>query len=107
MADLKCLVAAVTIFDDNRKVDVEGNRKLYEYCLSKGLTTIVILGSTGEFYGMSVPEKKKLIDVAVETLAGKARLIVGASSMVLEEALEIANYAYDKGVDTVMAIGPH
>lgn len=107
MAELKCLVAAVTIFDENGKVDVEGNRKMYEYYLSQGLTNIVILGSTGEFYSMSLAEKKKLIDVAVEALDGKARLLVGASGMVLEEVIEVANYAYDKGVRTVMAIGPY
>lgn len=101
------LTPAVTIFDENGKVDKDGNIKLYDHLIKGGIDGIVIMGSTGEFFNMEICEIKRLIDIAAEFCKGKTKLYIGTSRMIAEETIELGNYALDKGADGVMIISPY
>lgn len=101
------LTPVVTIFDENGSLDRDGNKKLYDYLIKGGVDGIVVMGSTGEFFNMTMNEVKELIDIATEHCNGKISLYIGTSRMSTAETIELGNYALDKGADGVMVISPY
>ncbi len=103
----KFMTPAVTIFDENQNIHLEGNKKVYNHLIEGGIDGIVVLGSTGEFFNLTMEEHKKLIDCAVETIKGKAKLLIGTARMRVDETIELSEYAHKRGVDGVMVISPY
>lgn len=103
----KYITPAVAVFDENGKIDKEGNCKLIEHLIKGGINGIVIMGSTGEFFNMTIDEIKRYIDIACECVKHRVELYVGTSRMIAEETIELSNYALSKGADGVMIISPY
>lgn len=101
------LTPVVTAFDAKGRVDKEANERIYDRLVQGGMDGIVLLGSVGEFYCLSVAEQKGLVDLAVQTVKDRCKIIVGTSSMCVDESIELSNYAYEKGADAVMVITPY
>ena len=97
------LTPAVTVFDNNGKVDEKGCCKLYDHLISGGIDGIVVMGSTGEFFEMTMDEIKRLIDISTSYCKGRTRLLIGTSRMIAEENHRQRN-AIEKGADGVMII---
>lgn len=101
------ITPVVTVFDEKGRLDPEGNKRVYDHLVQGGVTGMVIMGSTGEFFSMDMKTSKELIDIAVPYVKGKIRVFVGTSRMDPLESIELANYAQDKGADGVMIISPY
>lgn len=101
------LTPVVTAFDEAGNLDIPANKRVYEYLIKGGVDGLVVMGSTGEFFAMTTQQKKDLIDLAVETVNHRVRLLIGTSCMTVEDTVELANYAIDKGADAVMIISPY
>jgi len=103
----KWITPVVTAFDKNGQIDHKANKNIYDFLIDSGIDGIVIMGSTGEFFSMSMEQKKELIKLAVEYINDRTKLIVGTGDMSIDETIELSNFAYDNGVDSVMVIGPY
>ena len=101
------ITPAVTVFDAQGRLDEEQNHRVYEHLVKGGVTGMVIMGSTGEFFSLNLETSKKLIDMAVPFVKGRMKVYVGASRMDPGESVELANYAHDRGADGVMIISPY
>jgi len=101
------LTPSITVFDAEGNLDAAGNRAVYEHLIAGGVDGIVVMGSTGEFPAMSMDMQKELIDIAVECIKGRTRLLVGTSRMIAAETAELSTYAHTRGVDGVMIVGPY
>ena len=102
----KYLTPAVTPIC-NDKIDYNSLKKLYDHLICGGVDGILVLGSIGEFFSFSFEEKKELIKFAHEYINGRTELIVGTTSMVIDEIIELSNYALSLGVKSVMIIPPY
>ena len=107
MKKAKYLTPVITAFNKEREIDIEGNKEIWEHLINGGVNGIVLLGSTGEFFNMSMLQKKKLIKLAIEHVNKRIPLFVGTGSMNIEETIELSNYALNLGADGVMVIGPY
>lgn len=107
MKKAKFLAPVITAFNKDREIDIEGNKQIWEHLISGGVNGIVLFGSTGEFYNISMTQKKKLIKLAIEYIDKRISLFVGTGSMNMQETIELSNYALDSGADGVMIIGPY
>lgn len=107
MKKAKFLAPVITAFNKDREIDIEGNKQVWEHLISGGVNGIVLFGSTGEFYNISMTQKKKLIKLAIEYIDKRISLFVGTGSMNMQETIELSNYALDSGADGVMIIGPY
>ena len=47
----------VTVFDEKEKPDYEGNKKVIDFLIEGGVDGILVLGSSGEFTGLTKQEK--------------------------------------------------
>lgn len=107
MKKAKYLTPVITAFNKEREIDIEGNKEIWEHLINGGVDGIVLLGSTGEFFNMSMLQKKELIKLAAEHINKRIPLFVGTGSMNIEETIELSNYALNLGADGVMIIGPY
>ncbi|MCI1930477.1 MAG: dihydrodipicolinate synthase family protein [Clostridia bacterium] len=103
----KYITPVVAIFDENGKIDKEGNCKVLEHLIKGGMDGIVIMGSTGEFFSMTIDEIKRYIDIAAECINHRVEFYVGTSRMIASETIELGNYALSRGADGVMIISPY
>ncbi|MCL1829828.1 MAG: dihydrodipicolinate synthase family protein [Oscillospiraceae bacterium] len=97
----------VTAFNEDRTIDKAANVLIWDRLIEGGVTGIVVMGSTGEFFAMSKQQKLELIELAAEHLKGRTQLFIGTGNMRLEDTVELSNIAFEKGADGVMIISPY
>ena len=104
----KILTPMVTPFKEDQSVDYEAAvsiaEKLFE---DKMADTIVIGGTTGEFFTMNFEERVKLFQVVKEVVGDKIPLIPGVGATSTKETIELAKKAEELGFDAVMVVSPY
>lgn len=98
---------ALTILDEKGQIDKEGNSRLYEHLLRQDISGILVLGSAGEFFGLSQAQRRELAEHAIRSIAGRTRVIIGTGSMSAKETIELSNHALGLGASAVMIVGPY
>ena len=105
--EIHYMTPAVTPLCPDGKLDFESCKTLYHHLINGGVDGILILGSIGEFFALTMEQKKDLVRFAVETVQHRVPLIVGTTSMIFDEIVELSNYSIDLGADAVMIIPPY
>jgi len=100
-------VAMVTPFTREDKVDEEGMRENMNYLLERGVNGLLAAGTTGESATITHQEQKKMMEILVDEVKGKAAAVAGAGSNSSKEALDLVKYAEDIGADYALVITPY
>lgn len=100
-------VAMVTPFTRDDKVDEEGMRENMNYLLERGVNGLLAAGTTGESATITHQEQKKMMEILVDEVKGKAAAVAGAGSNSSKEALDLVKYAEDIGADYALVITPY
>jgi 4-hydroxy-tetrahydrodipicolinate synthase len=100
------IVAVVTPFK-NGKPDPGPFSDHIEWVIENGSDGIVPCGSTGESATLTHEEHKELIEIAVKTADGRAKVIAGTGSNSTDEAIEFTKAAKDLGADGALLISPY
>jgi len=101
-------VAIVTPFSkDGRKVDYKALKDLLRWQVESGTDGIVPAGCTGEAATLSHEEQIRVIEFAVETVDGRAKIVAGTGSNNTEEALHLTKEAKRAGADGALVITPY
>jgi len=101
------LVALITPFDENNRIDESGIKELVEFHVKNGTDGIVPCGTTGESPTLSHEEHKKVIELTVKAVAGRVPVIAGTGSNSTEEAIDLTSSAKDMGVQGVLLVMPY
>lgn len=101
------LVALVTPFTADGEVDWPGVEKLIDDVISDGADGIVVSGTTGETSTLTDPEKLRLVEVAKDVAAGRAKIIQGGGSNETAHAIQLYKASEKAGVDGVMIVTPY
>ncbi|WP_218179834.1 dihydrodipicolinate synthase family protein [Pseudomonas gingeri] len=99
--------AIVTPFDTSGAIDYDVLTSLVEFQLDQGVSGIVPLGSTGEYYALTNDERRKVMLTVREVVAGRATLIAGANGSCTREVIEQVKQARDCGYDNVLIAPPY
>ena len=102
----KYITPVVTPIKDG-KIDFESCENLYNHLINGGVDGILILGSIGEFFALTVDQKKELIKYAYEVINDRVELIVGTTAMIYDEIVDLSNYCYAIGIKSTMIIPPY
>jgi 4-hydroxy-tetrahydrodipicolinate synthase len=102
----KYITPAVTPLTADGAIDHASCKTLYRHLIEGGVDGILILGSIGEFFALTMDQKKELIQTAVQEVGGRIPLLAGTTSMVVDEIIELSRFALEAGVDGVMVIPP-
>ena len=107
MKKAKFLTPVITAFDAEGNLDVQANKNVYDYLIDSGIDGLVVMGSTGEFYAMSIEQRKELIDLVVPYVNKRTKTIIGTGCMTIEDTIELSNYAIGVGADAVIVVSPY
>jgi 4-hydroxy-tetrahydrodipicolinate synthase len=91
---------------DGKQLNEEALRSLVSHCIDLGVSGVVPCGTTAEFVNLTVEERKKVIDIVVDEVNGKVKVIAGTGASGTEQALEMTRYAKDAGVDAALIVTP-
>ncbi len=100
------LTAIVTPFN-NGEVDEQGFVDLIEFQIEKGIHGLVPCGTTGESATLSFDEHKRVIEIAVKTVAGRVPVVAGTGANNTLEAIEFTESAKESGADAVLSVVPY
>ena len=98
--------ALVTPFK-NGELDLVSLKKVVDWHISEGSTGLVPVGTTGESPTLSHEEHQKVIEVVVETAAGRVPVIAGAGSNNTSEGISLIRFAEKVGADAALVVTPY
>jgi 4-hydroxy-tetrahydrodipicolinate synthase len=93
--------------EDGSAVDVEAWKGFLDWQLEVGVPGIIVLGTTGEFLTVSDEERRLLVGTAVEHVAGRIPVLVGAMNASTTRAVRNALEAEELGADGLMILPPY
>ncbi|NKN37933.1 4-hydroxy-tetrahydrodipicolinate synthase [Agrobacterium sp. a22-2] len=99
--------ALVTPFTEAGAVDEAVFADHVEWQITEGSTGLVPVGTTGESPTLSHAEHKRVVELCVQTAAGRVPVIAGAGSNNTKEAIELAQHAEKAGADAVLVVTPY
>jgi dihydrodipicolinate synthase/N-acetylneuraminate lyase len=97
----------VTPLMDYDTLDTEGLERLIEHTIAGGVHGIFILGTTGEFAGLSYALRNELIEKTCQLVKGRVPVLVGITDSSFRESLNIAVKAADCGANGVVLAPPY
>ncbi|MBV9238952.1 MAG: dihydrodipicolinate synthase family protein [Xanthobacteraceae bacterium] len=71
-----------------------------------GIAGLFVAGKQGEFFSMSLEERKRTFEIAVEETAGKAQTVLSCSDQNIDVVLELARHAEAIGADYIVVHAP-
>jgi 4-hydroxy-tetrahydrodipicolinate synthase len=100
------ITALVTPFRDGA-VDEAAFKALVEHQVSEGVHGVVPVGTTGETATLSHAEHRRVVELCVETVAGRVPVIAGCGSNCTEEAIDLMRHAKAVGADAALVVTPY
>lgn len=99
--------ALVTPFTAEDTIDEDAFRALVERQIDGGVSGLVVLGTTGENPTVTHEERRRLVDLAVETANDRVPVIVGTGTNDTEKSVTYSKEAVEAGADGLLVVGPY
>lgn len=102
-----CGTAIVTPFKADQTVDEAALRRLVEFQIINGVDFLIACGTTGESVTLTEDEQARVVEITVETAAGRVPVLGGAGGYNTRENIE-KTHRYEKlGVDAILSVIPY
>jgi len=88
-------------------VDYDAYAELVEYQIAQGSHGILVNGTTAEPSTLTVEERNKLVDVAINTSAGRTQVVVASGSQSHAESVALTDHAQQAGADALLIVTPY
>ena len=99
--------AALMPFTEDGAIDEGGFRGNMEHWIEDlGIEGFFIAGKQGEFFSMSVDERKRCFDIAVDAAGGRAQTIMSCSDQNMDVVIDLAKHAQACGADYIVVHAP-
>lgn len=89
------------------KIDYNGNEVLINHLIDKGINGLLFLGSMGEFFAFTSEEKKAFTKFVIRTVNKRVPVLIGTGGTVLEEVVELSQFAEEEGADGLVVVSPY
>ena len=100
------IVALITPFRDG-KVDEAAFAALVDWHIGQGTHGLVPCGTTGESPTLSHAEHMSVVELCIETAAGRVPVIAGTGSNNTQEALMLTRHAAEMGASGALVVTPY
>ena len=101
------LVALVTPFDRDNRVDYDALKRLIDFHIENGTTGLVVAGTTGESATLEKEEHIELLVRAVELSAGRLPIIAGTGSNSTAQTIGLSTAVDRSGIDAFLVVVPY
>ncbi|MBZ0215714.1 MAG: dihydrodipicolinate synthase family protein [Fimbriimonadaceae bacterium] len=99
--------AALNPFREDLSLNEEGLRaNIRHWTRELGIQGLFIAGKQGEFFSMSLDERKRNFEIAVEETGGHAGTIMSCSDQNFDTVIELARHAEHIGADYIVVHAP-
>jgi len=99
--------AALMPFTEDLRIDEDGfHQNVLHWTEDLGIEGLFISGKQGEFFSMTVSERKRSFELAVEATRGRGQTIMSCSDQNLDVVMELAHHAEDVGADYIVVHAP-
>lgn len=99
--------AALTPFADDGRIDEDGFREnIRHWTRDLGIEGLFIAGKQGEFYAMTVEERKRTFELAVEAAGHRGQTIMSCSDQSMDVVIDLARHAENVGADYIVVHAP-
>lgn len=99
--------AAMNPFREDFSFDEEGLRRNIRHWIDDlGIAGVFIAGKQGEFFSMSMEERKRNFEIAMEETCGRAGAILSCSDQNFDNVVELARHAEAVGADYIVVHAP-
>ncbi|WP_342372250.1 dihydrodipicolinate synthase family protein [Propioniciclava soli] len=82
--------ALVTPLDADGELFEAGLRDVIDFTIAGGVHGVFVLGSSGEIYGLSAEQKRRVVEITVEHVAGRVPVYAGASEITTRDCIATA-----------------
>ncbi len=99
--------AALMPFTSSLAIDEDGFRRNIDHWIGDlGIDGFFIAGKQGEFFSMSVDERKRCFDIAVDACGDRAQTIMSCSDQNMDVVIDLAKHAQKAGADYIVVHAP-
>jgi 4-hydroxy-tetrahydrodipicolinate synthase len=98
---------AITPFMPDGEIDPVGVKGNLQHWLKLGGKGIGITWLTGEFWSLTIEERKRLCELTVESVRGKAFVAVHTAHTSLKSCIELTKHAEETGADLAVMMPPY
>ena len=96
--------ALVTPLDKSGNLMEDALRKVIDYTISGGVHGLFILGSSGEIYGLTNEQKRRVVEITVEHTAGRVPVYCGASEITTRDCILTAKMVEEVGGVSALSV---
>ena len=100
-------IALITPFKDDGSVDYEAILRLVDYQLNNGADFFCILATTGETPTLTAEEKRKIKDLVVDKVQGRAPILMGCGGYNTAAVIEELKNGDFRGIDGILSVCPY
>jgi 4-hydroxy-tetrahydrodipicolinate synthase len=101
------LTALATPFTAYGEIDEASLRALVDRSIAGGVHGVVACGSTGEFSALSSDERRLVVEIVVDHVAGRVPVIAQTGATSTAEARRLSRHAQSARADVIMAVTPY
>ena len=101
------IVPLITPLKGAGEVDVAALKRLCGIQIQSGTQNLFVLGTTGEFYGLSPQQRREVVETTVATVNGRIPVIVGISGDSTTSTLSALDLARHGGVSAYVVSTPY
>jgi len=105
--DIKGSMPALITPFTNGAVDEKAFRAHCEWQIEQGSHGLVPTGTTGESPTLSHAEHRRVVELCIETAAGRVPVIAGTGSNNTSEAVALTQHAKDAGAEAALVVTPY
>lgn len=98
--------AVVTPMTEDEELDERGLEQLLEHLIAAGVDGVFTVGTAGEFWALTVEEKRRVYECTVAAARGRVPVYVGTCANTTREAVELAELAQEAGADCLSVLTP-
>jgi len=100
--------AALTIFRDDYSIDWKATRRHFRFlAATPGVSAITFNGHAAEVHALTVAEQQRLLELAVDTVAGQVRVVAGIYADGSQQAARLAALAARTGAEALLVVPSH
>jgi 4-hydroxy-tetrahydrodipicolinate synthase len=101
------ITPVVTAMTEDEKLNETELRVQVNRQIACGINGIFALGTNGEVYALTTPEKLEVIRIVVEETAGRVPVYAGTGCISTQETIFMSRKAKELGVDALSIISPY
>ena len=96
--------AIVTPFNDADELDEKVFRRLIDFQIASGAAGLLVIGGSGEYVSLTPSERQRAIDVAIDQVANRVPIVVGALAPGTKEVQDTVRYAARAGASAALVL---